>query len=447
MSTQSDFDRQLAGWLEVDAPSQEPEQLLGRVLAQTAATRRRRGWFIAERWIPARIVSARAVTMSRGRWGIVGLVVILVLALSVGAAVYIGSRPHALPAPFGPAANGLVVYSRDGDIVTHDATSGVERTMVGGPDDDIIPTFSHDGSRLAFFRGTSDLTSDLWVADQDGTNPRRIGGPFRQPGWIDWSPSGDAIVVESIVDDKLAMTVVATDGSDKTTYLDVGMGAVLPTFRPSNGDQLMFRGQDENGVAGLYLVDRDGGNLVRLGLDPGLQAAGFPSGFNVGYFDFPSWSPDGRRITFQSYSPMPGALDGRGPRIHVADIGPTGAVTGERTLVDDPVARLEGLPVWLPGSDGIVFKRNEPDALDHLALTMLTPGPTAARDLGVKGAELGPPMVSPDGMKVMAFVGDGGPADTDPPLKRARLSDLTSGESTDAGFASGWPPSWQRTAP
>ena len=447
MIARDDFDRHLAGWLEVDAPSQEPEHLLDRVLAQTATTRRRPIWLIAERWIPARIVSVQAVRMSRARWGVVGLVVIIALALSVSAAVYMGSRQRVLPAPFGPAANGLIVYSKDGDVVTHDATSGVERTIVGGPDEDTGPTFSRDGSKLAFFRGTSDLTSDIWVADQDGTNPRRIGGPFRQPGWIDWSPSGDAMVVESIVDDKLAMTLVATDGTDKMTYLDVGIEAVLPTFRPSNGDQLLFRGNDENGVAGIYLVDRDGGNLVRLALDPGLQAAGFPSGFDIFYFDFPGWSPDGRRITFQSYSPMPGSVDGRGTRIHVADIGPTGAVTGEMTLVDDPVARLEGLAVWLPGSDGIVYERNEPDALNYLALTMLTPGPTAARDLGVKGTALSPAMVSPDGAKVMAFVGDGGPSPVDPPLRRAQLTDLASGEATDAGFVSGYPPSWQRIAP
>jgi hypothetical protein len=101
-------------------------------------------------------------------------------------------------------------------------------------------------------------------------------------------------------------------------------------------------------------------------------------------------------------------------------------------------ARMERLAVRLPGSDGLVYKRNEPDALDHLALTMLTPSPTAARDLGVKGPELGPALVSPDGTKVVAFVGDGGPADTDPPLLRAQLTDLASGESTDAGFASGF---------
>ena len=209
----------------------------------------------------------------------------------------------------------------------------------------------------------------------------------------------------------------------------------------------MFRGKGGNGETALYLVDRDGGNLARLGLDPGLQAAGFPSAFDVTYFEYPRWSPDGRRIAFRSYSPMPGSVDGRGIRIHVADIGPTGAVTGELTLADDPVARDEGLAVWLPGSDGIVYPRNEPDALYHLALTRLTPGPTAARDLGVNGTILGIAIVSPDGAKVLAVVDDGvSPAGELLPF-RAWLTDLASGASDDAGFTSRYPPSWQRSAP
>ena len=210
----------------------------------------------------------------------------------------------------------------------------------------------------------------------------------------------------------------------------------------------MFRGKGGNGETALYLVDRDGGNLARLGLDPGLQAAGFPSAFDVTYFEYPRWSPDGRRIAFRSYSPMPGSVDGRGmSATHVADIGPTGAVTGELTLADDPVARDEGLAVWLPGSDGIVYPRNEPDALYHLALTRLTPGPTAARDLGVNGTILGIAIVSPDGAKVLAVVDDGvSPAGELLPF-RAWLTDLASGASDDAGFTSRYPPSWQRSAP
>jgi hypothetical protein len=52
MTARDDFDRYLAAWLTADAPSREPEPLLGRVLARTARTGRRPAWLIPERWIP-----------------------------------------------------------------------------------------------------------------------------------------------------------------------------------------------------------------------------------------------------------------------------------------------------------------------------------------------------------------------------------------------------------
>ena len=49
MTTHDDFDRRLTAWLEATAPAREPESLAERVLARTAATRRRPAWAILER--------------------------------------------------------------------------------------------------------------------------------------------------------------------------------------------------------------------------------------------------------------------------------------------------------------------------------------------------------------------------------------------------------------
>ena len=51
MTARDDFDRHVAAWLSTDAPTSEPEHLLGEVLARTARTRRRSAWRIPERWI------------------------------------------------------------------------------------------------------------------------------------------------------------------------------------------------------------------------------------------------------------------------------------------------------------------------------------------------------------------------------------------------------------
>ena len=117
MTARDDFDRHLAAWLTADAPTSEPEHLLGEVLARTARTRRRPAWRIPERWIPmsvdhfpGRDVPTRALADRRarrparpraGRGG--------------GAARRLaGHRP--LPPPFGPADNGRIVYAESGEL-------------------------------------------------------------------------------------------------------------------------------------------------------------------------------------------------------------------------------------------------------------------------------------------------------------------------------------------
>ena len=64
----------------------------------------------------------------------------------------VGSQRR-VPAPFGPAANGVVVYATaSGDIATVDPATGLTTTIVAGPEPDRAPTFSRDGTRIAFIR-------------------------------------------------------------------------------------------------------------------------------------------------------------------------------------------------------------------------------------------------------------------------------------------------------
>ena len=56
------------------------------------------------------------------------------------------------PDPFGAAKNGVIAYGAGGDIVTVDPATGVIETLVGGADEDSVPRFSSDGTRIAFVR-------------------------------------------------------------------------------------------------------------------------------------------------------------------------------------------------------------------------------------------------------------------------------------------------------
>ncbi len=105
---------ELTQWLETTGITPRPDYV-DDLLTQTARSRQRSAWRFPERWLPMDL-TARAPTIT-GRqvpFRLIGLVALVVLALAVGAALFVGSQRR-LPAPFGPAANGVIVYAAPTD--------------------------------------------------------------------------------------------------------------------------------------------------------------------------------------------------------------------------------------------------------------------------------------------------------------------------------------------
>lgn len=434
MTERDDLDRLLTAWFAVDAPMREPEPLLGQVLARTARTRRRSAWRIPERWIPMSTISTRLAATSRFPWRAVGAVALLVLAL-LGAMVFTGSRTKPLPAPFGPAHNGRIVFSDQGDIVAFDPTSGERSVLIGGQTNDGLPWFSPDGARFVFVRGDPSGSAELWAADADGRNPIRLAA-VTKIGWVEWSPQSDVVAMTNDVD-RSTITMVRADGSG-TTVIDTGLAvAENPVWRPADGRQLAFRGQDTTGTFGIYLMDRSGTAPVHLDLDAGFKDDPY-YGENVEfYFQSVTWSPDGSKLMYHTLEPDPTSPAGPGYRIHTADVTATGTIGNERKLEFDRSADDEFNAAWLPSGGGIVFASLE-GQIQRLLVADFASGSTP-HDLGLFDNTGISYIVSPDGSKVISSTNFGS---TERVISMTDLATLAS--STVAGVQDDW--SWQRTA-
>jgi Tol biopolymer transport system component len=408
MTARDDFNGLVSDWLDEQAGRGAPDYL-DEILARTTRTRQRPAWSSLERFLPMQ-TTLRFAPVPRFAWLLV--VLGLVIALAAAALLAVGSRPR-LPAPFGTAGNGLIVYGASGDLFAVEPVSGATRPLVTGLTNDETPWFSRDGTKFVFAREAE--TDGLWqlvVANADGSNARPITEPI-YPTSNEWSPEGDRL---SVVDTSPTTPTLAIHTLDGTppTVLDIdGMLAEFVQWRPG-GQQLVFRGTTANAY-GLYMVDLGSKELRQIG----------ESGTLDDLRD-PRLSPDGTKVVYTKW-----VVDHPTLRIVDVDAG------GDREIVFDGPAGSSGwVQDWSPDNTKLLFTRLA-DGPSHVAVSAQGGGPAVEIGPGWTSGEVAAAF-SPDGTWVMA---------------RYEFDDSTwlldvTGQRPDKRLpASPSLGSWQRTAP
>src|SRR6188508_2634648 len=120
------------------------------ILGLTARRQQRPGWTFPGRWLPMEI-TARPIAVGRTPWRTLGIMVLLILAAAATIA-YLGSRQTRLAPIYGPAANGSLIYERQGDIYVADNQLQEEHILIGGDARDIGVRWSLDGATVYFGR-------------------------------------------------------------------------------------------------------------------------------------------------------------------------------------------------------------------------------------------------------------------------------------------------------
>jgi TolB protein len=156
--------------------------------------------------------------------------------------------------------------------------------------DNYSPAWSSDGNNLAFSSSRTGNT-EIYGVSSSGGNSRRLTeskGPDVSPTW---NPKTNAQI--AWVSGRTGLPQVytmASDGTNVVRMTDQGY-AVSPSWSP-NGQFLALAwvrhyGPGAPGASDIYVMDIASKQFVQLTHDGGRN-------------DFPSWSPDGRHIVFQS---------------------------------------------------------------------------------------------------------------------------------------------------
>ena len=126
-----------------------------------------------------------------------------------------------------------------------------------------------------------DGNPEIYVMNANGTEMVRLTNDPGKDGFPTWSPDGSRIAFQSDQDGNFEVYVMDADGSNLVRLTDDPAGDGFPDWSP-DGSSIAFA-SDRDGNFEIYVMDADGGNPIRITSDPAANGK-------------PVWSPDGSRL-------------------------------------------------------------------------------------------------------------------------------------------------------
>ena len=182
------------------------------------------------------------------------------------------------------------------------------------------PAISPDELQVVFVIQPDDKNSDLYLANADGTEERKLVKENGMDWDPSWSPDGTKITFTSDKSGNWELYVLTIADGNTVQLTDNKFFDGHPHWSPT-GDKILFE-SDRDGDWDIYVMDADGKNVVAITQ-------------NASGDWMPNWSPDGEQIVYVSNR------DGD-DEIYVVD------VNGQNQIKLTDNTAQDRYPIWIP---------------------------------------------------------------------------------------------------
>lgn len=149
------------------------------------------------------------------------------------------------------------------DIYVMNVDGTQQMQLTKDPSNELEPSWSADGTRIAFISDRNGQNFDIYVMNADGSDVTQLTDDSANEFGPVWSPDGTQIVFNSDRNGHVQLFMMTIDGAKLIQLTKDSSNSAYADWSRS-GNRIVFESDRDTGYANIYVMNADGSNIVQL---------------------------------------------------------------------------------------------------------------------------------------------------------------------------------------
>jgi Tol biopolymer transport system component len=149
------------------------------------------------------------------------------------------------------------------DIYVMNADGTDPMQLTSDPSNELEPSWSPDGTRIAFISDRNGRNFDIYVMNADGSNITQVTDDSANEFGPAWSPDGKHIIFNSDRNGNVQLFMIRIEGSTLVQLTEDTSNSAYADWSP-DGKRIVFESDRDTGYANIYVMNADGSNIIQL---------------------------------------------------------------------------------------------------------------------------------------------------------------------------------------